>query len=149
MDFVYRFPRTRNGYDGIWVIVDRLTKSAHFIPVREKYSLNKLAELFLSKIVKYHGTPVSIISDRDPRFTSKFWKSFKEALGVDLRYSTAYHPQTDGQSERTIQTLEDMLKASVLQFGDDWHAKLNLMEFAYNNSYHSSIGMAPFEALYV
>ena len=114
MDFVYKLPRTRNGYDGIWVIVDRLTKLAHFIPVREKYSLSKLAELFISKIVKYHGTPVGIISDRDPRFTSKFWRAFQEAFGAELRYSTAYHPQTDGQSERTIQTLEDMLRASVL-----------------------------------
>ncbi|CAN6686919.1 unnamed protein product [Malus baccata var. baccata] len=148
MDFVYKLPRTRNGYDGVWVIVDRLTKSAHFIPVREQYSLNKLAELFITKIVKYHGIPVSIVSDRDPRFTSKFWTAFQEALGTRLLYSTAYHPQTDGQSERTIQTLEDMLRTSVMQFGDDWHAKLDLMEFAYNNSYHSSIGMAPFEALY-
>ena len=119
MDFVYKLPRTRNGYDRVWVIVDPLTKSAHFIPVREKYSLNKLAELFLLKIVKYHGMPVSIISDRDSRFTSKFWKAFQEAFGAELRYSTAYHPQADGQSERTIQTLEDMLRASLLQFGDD------------------------------
>ncbi|KAB2632511.1 S ribonuclease [Pyrus ussuriensis x Pyrus communis] len=148
MDFVYKLPRTHNGFDGIWVIVDRLTKSAHFIPVREKYSLSRLAELFISKVVKYHGVPVSIVSDRDPRFTSKFWVAFQEALGTRLLYSTAYHPQTDGQSERTIQTLEDMLRASVLQFGDAWHQRLDLMEFAYNNSFHSSIGMAPFEALY-
>ena len=106
MDFVYKLPRTRNGYDGVWVIVDRVTKSAHFILMREKYYLNKLAELFLLKIVKYHGISVSIISDRDPRFTSKFWKAFQEALGAELLYSTSYHPQTDGQSERTIQTLE-------------------------------------------
>ncbi|KAM2491167.1 hypothetical protein PS1_042866 [Malus domestica] len=148
MDFVYKLPRTQNGFDGIWVVVDRLTKSAHFIPVREKYSLNKLAQLFISKIVKYHGVPVNIISDRDPRFTSKFWIAFQEALGTRLLYSTAYHPQTDGQSERTIQTLEDMLRSSVMQFGDSWHDRLDLMEFAYNNSFHSSIGMSPFEALY-
>ena len=148
MDFVYKLPRTQNGYDGVWVIVDRLTKSAHFIPVREKFSLDRLAELFVSKIVKYYGVPTSIVSDRDPRFTSKFWTAFQEALGTRLLYSTAYHPQTDGQSERTIQTLEDMLRSSVLQFGDSWHQRLDLMEFAYNNSFHSSIGMAPFEALY-
>ena len=148
MDFVYKLPRTQNGFDGVWVIVDRLTKSAHFIPVREKYSLNKLAELFLIKIVKYHEVPVSIISNRDPRFTSNFWVAFQEAIGVELLYSTVYHPQTDGQSERTIQTLKDMLRASVLQFGDAWHMRLDLMEFAYNNSYHSSIRMASFEALY-
>ena len=92
MDFVYKLPRTLNGYDGVWVIVDRLTKLAHFVPVREKYSLSRLAELFMSKIVKYHGVPVSIISDCDPRFTSKFWVAFQEAFGVRLRYSTAYHP---------------------------------------------------------
>ena len=87
---------------------------------------------------------MSIISDRNP----KFWRAFREAVGSELRYSTAYHPQTDGQSERTIQTLEDMLRPSVLQFGDDWQAKLDLMEFAYINIYHFSIGMAPFETLY-
>ncbi|CAN6722903.1 unnamed protein product [Malus baccata var. baccata] len=139
MDFVYKLPRTQNGFDGIWVVVDWLTKSAHCILVREKYPLNKLAKLFITKIVKYHGVPMNIISDRDPRFTSKFWITFQEALGMKLLYSTAYHPQTDGQSERTIQTLEDMLRSSVLQFGDSWHDCLDLMEFAYNNSFHSSI----------
>ncbi|CAN6712295.1 unnamed protein product [Malus baccata var. baccata] len=148
MDFVYKIPRTQYGYDGIWVIVDRLIKSTHFIPVREKYSLSRLAELFISKIVKYHGILVSIISNRDPRFTSKFWIAFQEALGSRLFYSTSYHPQIDGQSERTIQTLEDMLRSSVLQFGDAWHKRLDLMEFAYNNNFHSSIGMSPFKALY-
>ncbi|KAM2653913.1 hypothetical protein EV2_025487 [Malus domestica] len=117
MDFLYKLPRTRNGYDGIWVIVDRLTKSAHFIPVKDKYSLSRLAELFISKIVKYHGVLVSIISDQDPRFTSKFWVAFQEALGSRLLYSTTYRPQTD----RQIQTMEDMLRSSVLQFGDAWH----------------------------
>ncbi|CAN6691713.1 unnamed protein product [Malus baccata var. baccata] len=115
MAFVYKLPHTRNGYDGIWVIVDRLTKSAHFIPVREKYSFSRLVELFISRIVKYHGVPISIISDRDPRSTYKFWVAFQEALGWRLFYSMAYHPQTDGQSERTIQTLEDMLRLSVIK----------------------------------
>ncbi|KAM1139679.1 hypothetical protein ACFX19_040544 [Malus domestica] len=148
MDFVYKLPCTLNGYDGIWVIVDRLTKSAHFIPVREKFSLSRLAELFISKIVKYHGVPMSIILDRDPRFTSKLWVAFQKALDSRLLYSTTYHPQADGQLKRTIQTLEDMLRSSVLQFGHAWHKRLDLMEFAYNNSFHSSIGMSPFEALY-
>ncbi|KAM1643753.1 hypothetical protein ACFX2K_013545 [Malus domestica] len=92
MDFVYKLPCTQNGFDGIWVIVDRLTKSAHFIPVREKYHLNKLAKLFITKIVKYHGVLVNIISDRDLRFTSKFWIAFQEALGTKLLYSIVYHP---------------------------------------------------------
>ncbi|CAN6698020.1 unnamed protein product [Malus baccata var. baccata] len=147
MDFVYKLPRTRNGYDGIWVVVDQLTKSAHFMPVCENYSLSQLAERFISEVVRYHGVPVSIIYDLDPRFTSKFWVAFQEALGSRLLYNTVYHPQTDGQLERTISTLEDMLRSSILQFGDVWHKRLSLIEFAYNNSFHSSISMAPFETL--
>ncbi|CAN6712655.1 unnamed protein product [Malus baccata var. baccata] len=148
MDFVYKLPRTQNGFDGVWVVVDWLTKSAHFIPVREKYPFNKLAKLFITKIGNYHGVPMNIIYDRDPKFTSKFWIAFQEALGTKLLYNTAYHPQIDGQSERTTQMLEDMLRSSVLQFGDSRHDRLDLMEFSYNNSFHSSIGMSPFEALY-
>lgn len=148
MDFVYSLPRTRDGHDGIWVIVDRLTKSAHFLPVRKTYKLEKLAELYVSEIVRLHGVPESIVSDREPRFVSKFWKELQSALGTRLHFSTAFHPQTDGQSERTIQTLEDMLRSCVMQFRGSWDEKLHLMEFAYNNSYHSSIGMAPYEALY-
>ena len=96
MDFVYKLPRTWNGYDGIWVVVDQLNKWAHFIPVRESYSLSQLAERFISEVVKYHGVPVSIISDWDPRFTLKFLVAFQEALGSRLLYNRAYHPQTDG-----------------------------------------------------
>jgi len=99
-------------------------------------------------IVKLHGVPSSILSDRDPRFTSRFWKSLQEALGSKLRLSLAYHPQTDGQSERTIQPLKDLLRVYVLEQGGTWDSHLSLIEFTYNNSYHSSIGMAPFEALY-
>ncbi|CAN6706957.1 unnamed protein product [Malus baccata var. baccata] len=122
------------------------TKMYHTI--RPFYYWPSMKKEIAEYIVKYHGVPVNIISDRDPRFTSKFWVAFQEALGTKLLYSTAYHPQTDGQSERTIQTLEDMLRSSVLQFGDSWHDRLDLMEFAYNNSFHSSIGMSQFEALY-
>ncbi|CAJ2638263.1 unnamed protein product [Trifolium pratense] len=108
----------------------------------------KLAEIYVEQIVKLHGIPTSIISDRDPRFTSRFWESLQEALGTKLRLSSAYHPQTDGQSERTIQSLEDLLRACVLEQNVNWDSCLPLVEFTYNNSYHSSIGMAPFEALY-
>jgi hypothetical protein len=148
MDFVFKLPRTQGGHDGIWVIVDRLTKSAHFLPIKETYTLDKLAKLYVREIVKLHGVPESIISDRDSRFTSRFWGALQAALGTKLQFSTAFHPQTDGQSERTIQTLEDMLRSCVLQFRGNWDDHLALMEFAYNNSYHSSIGMAPYEALY-
>ena len=115
MDFVVGLPRCQSGYDAIWVIVDRLTKSAHFLPMKNSDSVEKLAELYVKEIVRLHGTPVSIVSDRDPRFTSRFWPSLQRALGTRLHFSTAFHPQTDGQSERTIQTLEDMLRACVLE----------------------------------
>ena len=148
MDFVFKIPPTVQRHDGIWVVVDRLTKSAHFIPIHEKFSPQKLAELFMNHIVGLHGVPVSIISDRDPRFTSRFWKGLMKELGVKLNLSTAFHPQTDGQSERTIQTLEDMLRSCVLQFKGHWNEYLPLAEFTYNKSYHSSIEMSPYEALY-
>ena len=148
MDFVFKLPPTVQRHDGIWVVVDRLTKSAHFLPIREKFSPQKLAELFMNHIVSLHGVPVSIISNRDPRFTSRFWKRLMKELGVKLNLSTVFHPQIDGQSERTIQTLEDMLRSCVLQFKGHWNEYLPLAEFTYNNSYHSSIEMSPYEALY-
>ncbi|GJW15882.1 putative reverse transcriptase domain-containing protein [Tanacetum coccineum] len=110
--------------------------------------MEKLTRLYLKEIVCRHGVPVSIISDRDSHFTSNFWRSLQEALGTNLDMSTAYHPQTDGQSERTIQTLEDMLRACVIDFGSSWDRHLPLVEFSYNNSYHASIKAAPYEALY-
>jgi len=130
------------------MIVNRLTKSAHFILINISLPVAQLAEIYIREIVKVHGIPSSIVSDRDPRFTSRFWKSLQEALGSKLRLSSAYHPQIDGQLERTIQSLEDLLRVCVLEQGGTWDSHLPLIEFAYNNSYHSSIGMAPFEALY-
>ncbi|KAL0559002.1 hypothetical protein IC582_003591 [Cucumis melo] len=123
MDFITGLPRTLRGFTVIWVVVDRLTKSAHFVPV-------------------------SIVSDRDARFTSKFWKGLQTAMGTRLDFSTAFHPQTDGQTERLNQVLEDMLRACALEFPGSWDSHLHLMEFAYNNSYQATIGMTPFEALY-
>ncbi|KAI3712329.1 hypothetical protein L1987_70880 [Smallanthus sonchifolius] len=148
MDLITKLPKTRKGYDAIWVVVDRLTKSAHFLPIKETYSSDRLAEIYVKEVVSCHGVPVSIISDRDTRFTSHFWKKFYKDMGTRLNLSTAYQPQTDGQSERTIQTLEDMLRACALDFGGSWDYHLPLAEFSYNNSYHSSIGMPSFEALY-
>ncbi|GJS08964.1 putative reverse transcriptase domain-containing protein [Tanacetum coccineum] len=148
MDFVTKLPKSSQGYDTIWVIVDRLTKSAIFMPMRETDPMDKLARMYLKEVVTKHGIPVSIICDRDPRFASNFWRSLQKALGTSLDMSTAYHPQTDGQSERTIQTLEDMLRACVIDFGNGWVKHLPLVEFSYNNSYHASIKAAPFEALY-
>ncbi|GJX64377.1 hypothetical protein Tco_0298720 [Tanacetum coccineum] len=122
MDFITKLPKTAAGYDSIWVIVDHLTKSAYFLPMKETDSTEKLTRLYMKEIVARHGT--------------------------QLNLSTAYHPQTDGQSERTIQTLEDMLRACVIDFGNGWDRHLPLVEFSYNNSYHTSIKAAPFEALY-
>nr|GEY01741.1 Gag-Pol polyprotein [Tanacetum cinerariifolium] len=117
MDFITKLPRSKNGHDTIWVIVDRLTKSAHFLAIREDYSTERLARIYIDEIVTRHGVPMLIISDRDGRFTSRCWQTVQKALGTRLDMSTAYHPQMDGQSERTIQTLEDMLKACVIDFG--------------------------------
>ncbi|GJR92601.1 putative reverse transcriptase domain-containing protein [Tanacetum coccineum] len=130
------------------VILDRLTKSAHFLPMRENDSMDKFSRLYLKEVVTRHEIPVSVICDRDGRFTSNFWRAFQKALGTRLDMSTAYHPQTDEQSKRTIQTLEDMLRACVIDFGNGWDRHLPLIEFSYNNSYHTSIKAAPFEALY-
>ncbi|GAU37353.1 hypothetical protein TSUD_395350 [Trifolium subterraneum] len=120
MDFVSGLPRNQKGEDSIWVIVDRLTKSAHFIAVKSTYKASRYAEIFLEEIVKLHGVPLSIVSDRDPTFTSHFWRAFQKAMGTRLR----------------------------MKDGGNWSKHLHLVEFAYNNSYHASIGMAPYEALY-
>ena len=117
MDFITKLSGTARGVDAIWMIVDRLTKSAHFLAISESSSVERLSEVYVREVVSQHGVPISIVSDRDVHFTSRFWKKFHEELGTRLHYSTAYHPQTNGQSERTIQTLEDMLRACVLDFG--------------------------------
>ncbi|KAI3499624.1 hypothetical protein L1887_35428 [Cichorium endivia] len=148
MDFVMGLPRTSRGHNAIWVIVDRLTKSALFLAIKETTPVNELAKIYVDEVVRLHRAPLTILSDRDARFTARFWQALQEALGSKLPLITAYHPQTDGQSERTIQTLEDMLRACVIDFGGRWDDHLPLVEFSYNNSYHSSIGMPPFEALY-
>ncbi|GKE36575.1 putative reverse transcriptase domain-containing protein [Tanacetum coccineum] len=148
MDFITKLPKSSQCFNTIWVIMDRLTKYAHFLSIRENDPLDKFAKLYLNRIVARHGIHVSIICDRDRRFTSNFWRSFQKALGTDLSMSTAYHLETDGQSERTIQTLEDMLRACVVDFRKGWVKHLPLAKFSYNNSYYASIKAAPYEALY-
>jgi hypothetical protein len=148
MDFITGLPTLSQGHDSIWVIVDRLTKVAHFIPVKTTDYGNRLAELYLSRIVSLHGIPKTIVSDRGPQFTSQFWTKLQEALGTKLSFSTAYHPQTGGQTERVNQILEDMLRSCVLSYGIKWEDCLPFAEFSYNNSYQASLQMAPFEALY-
>ncbi|KAL0536706.1 hypothetical protein IC582_025666 [Cucumis melo] len=148
MDFITGLPRTLRGFTVIWVVVDRLTKSAHFVPGKSTYTASEWAQLYMSEIVRLHGVPVSIVCDRDARFTFKFWRGLQTAMGTRLDFSTAFHLQTDGQTERLNQVLEDMLRACALEFPGTWDSHLHLMEFSYNNSYQATIGMAPFEALY-
>ena len=148
MDFVTHLPRTPQRHDAVWMIVDRLTKSAYFLAVRMIFTLERFCRLYIREIVRLHGVLVSIVSDRDTRFTAHFWKSFQKAMGIRLTMSTAFHPQTDGQSERTIQVLKDMLRSCVLDHKGSWEEYLPLVEFAYNNIYQASIQMAPYEALY-
>jgi len=142
------FTTYSKGRDAIWVVVDRLSKVAHFIPYHSTNSASDLAPIYMREIVRLHGVPKTIVSDRDAKFVSKFWESLQSALGTNVIRSTAFHPQTDGQSEHTIQTLEDMLRSCVLSWKGSWEEHLPLVEFAYNNSYHASIRCAPFDALY-
>jgi hypothetical protein len=148
IDFIVGLPRTTARYDSIWVIVDRLAKVAHFIPVRTNYTGAKLAELYMTQIVCLHGVPKKIVSDRGSEFTSRFWKKLHESLDTQLNSSSAFPPQTDGQTERTNQVLEDMLRACALKHGGSWDKSLPYAEFSYNNSYQASLKMSPFEALY-
>jgi transposase InsO family protein len=148
MDFVVGLSRTQSGYDSIWVIVDQLTKVAHFIPVKTTYSRLQLAELYMSRIVCLHGVPKKIISNRGTQFISKFWERLHETLDTQMRFSSSYHPRTDSQTERVNQILEDMLRVCALQYGRSWDKSLPYAEFPYNNSYQESLKMAPFEMLY-
>ena len=148
MDFITGLPRTHSGNDSIWVVVDRLTKVAHFIPMKTTYTSAKLAKIYKTRIICLHGVLRTIISDWGTQFTSKFWNQLHETLGTRLEFSTTFHPQTDGQTERVNQILEDMLRACALDYESSWDDNLPYAEFSYNNSYQASLKMAPFEALY-
>ncbi|KAL0548767.1 hypothetical protein IC582_013237 [Cucumis melo] len=148
MDFITGLPRTLKDFKMIWVFVDRLTKSAHFISRKSTYTASKWAQLYLTEIVRLHGVPESIVSDRDARFTFKFWKRLQTAMDMRLDFSTAFHHQTNGQTKHLNQVLEDMLRACALEFPSSWDSHLHLMEFLYNNSFQATIGMKPFKALY-
>jgi hypothetical protein len=135
MDFIVDLPHIRACYGSIWVVVDRLTKAAHFIPFKTTYNCAVLVELYMSRIVCLHGIPKKIVSDRGTQFTSHFWQQLHEALGTHLKFSSAYHLQTDGQIERTNQIPEDMLRTCALQEKLGWDKRLPYAEFSYNNSY--------------
>ena len=144
IDFVTHLPRTPQRHDAVWVIVDRLTKSAHFLVVRMALTLEEFCKLYIREIVRLHGVPMSIVSNRDPRFTTHVWKSFQKAMATQLMMSTTFYPQTDGRSEMTIHVLKDILRACVLDLKGSWEEHLPLVEFAYNNNYQGSIQMAPY-----
>jgi transposase InsO family protein len=136
MDFITGLPHTAKGCDSIWVIVDRLTKTAHFLPVGTRYTASQYAKLYF--VMTLHGVPLTIVSDRGAVFMSHFWTQLQECLATSLLRSSAYHPQTDGQTERVNQVLKDMLRACVISFLEKWDECLKLAEFSYNNSYQES-----------
>jgi transposase InsO family protein len=148
MDFIVGLPFTARKFNSIWVIVDRLTKSAHFIPVNTNYNVQKYAEIYVARVLCLHGIPKMIISDRGSQFVARFWEQLHASLGTHLIHSSAYHPQTDGQTKRVNQILEDMLRACVMEYPGSWDKNLSWAKFSYNNSYQESLKMAPFEALY-
>jgi len=145
MDFIVQLPVTKNRHDAIFVVVDRLSKRVHFLPTTTQASAPDIAKLFFDQIFRLHGLPQVIVSDRDPKFVSKFWQALFKHLGTKTAMSTAHHPQTDGQTERANRTLEDMLRAFVNYKQDNWDDCLTAAEFAYNNSVQASTGYSPFE----
>ena len=135
MDFVTHLPWIPWRHDAVWVIIDRITKSAHFLVMHMTFTLEEFCRLYIRDIFRLHGVPMSIVSNRDSRLMAHFWKSFQKAMGTQLTMSTAFHLQTDSQSEMTIQVLEDMLRAYILDLKGSWEEHLPLVEFSYNNSY--------------
>jgi transposase InsO family protein len=148
MDFIVGLPMTARKFDSIWVIVDRLSKSAHFIPVHTNYNDQKYARIYIDRVLCLHGVLKTIISDRGSQFVARLWEQLHASLGTHLIHSSAYHPQTDDQTERVNQILEGMLRACVLEHPGSWDQNLPWPEFSYNNSYQESIKMAPFEVIY-
>lgn len=137
-------PKSPKQHEAVWVVINRLTKVIWFIPVKMSYHMDRLTKLYFDEVVRLHGVPVSIVSDRDSRFTSKFWKSLQLAMGTKLNFSTVFHLQIDGQLERTNIILEDLLRTCVMYFGGSWEDYLSLVESAYNNSYRPTTGMEPY-----
>jgi hypothetical protein len=148
MYFIVGLPMTARKFDLIWVIVDRLFKSAHFIPVHTNYNVQKYVGIYITHVLCLHRVPKAIISDRGSQFVACFWDQLHASLGTHLIHSSAYHPQTDSQTERVNQILEDMLRACVLEHPGSWDQNLPWAEFSYNNSYQESLKIASFEVLY-
>ncbi len=147
MDFIEALPKSE-GKDTILVVVDRLTKYSHFIPMHHPFTSKDVARTFLDTIYKLHGCPKSIVTDRDKVFTSLFWKEFFQLLGIQLKMSTSYHPETDGQTERVNKCLETYHRCMCFQHPQQWGKYLSLAEWWYNTNYHTSLGITPYKALY-
>jgi hypothetical protein len=148
MDFITKLPKTNKQHDSIMVVVDKLTKAAHFIPVNLTHKEANIVDVYMREISRLHGIPKTIVSDRDPKFTSKFWKGLFNGFVTNLNFSTAYHLESDGQTERVNRVIEDMLRMYVMDKPKKWEDYLHLVEFAYNNGYQTSLKMRPFETLY-
>src|SRR5512145_1832214 len=146
MDFITELPTTKNKFDSIWVVVDRLTKRCHFVPTQGTVNAEGVARLFIDHIWRHHGMPTSIVSDRDSKFVSKFWTFVFKAMGTSLNMTVAYHAQADGQTERMNRTLEEYLRCFVGPLQDDWDVHLASAEFAINSTVNTSTKMAPFES---
>ena len=148
MDFVLGLPKTQRRHDSIFVVVDRFSKMAHFIPCSQSFDASKVAKIFLDGVVKLHGLPKTIVSDRDVRFTSYFWKTLWHLLGTKLKFFTAYHPQTNGQTEVVNHSLGNLLRCLVGENSRNWDLLLPRAEFAYNCSVNRSTGKSPFEIIH-
>jgi hypothetical protein len=148
MDFMLGLSRTAKKHDSIFVVVDRFSKMAHFIPCTKTIDASKVAKLYFDKIVKLYGLPQTIVSDRDVRFTSYFWKTLWYMVGTKLKFSTTYHPQTDGQTEVVNRSLGNLLRCLASDHNRNWDLILPTTQFAYNSSINRSIGMSPFEVVH-
>jgi hypothetical protein len=148
MDLIIGLPRTNKKHDSIMVVVEKLTKDSHFVSVKTMHTTTNITEIFMKEIARLHGIPRTIVLDRDTNFTSNFWRVLFKGFGTNLKFSIAYHPQTDGRTERVNRIIEDMLRMYVMYNPSKWEDYLNLVEFAYNNGYQASLRMIPFESLY-
>jgi len=139
IDFITKLPRTMKQHDSIMVVVDKLANDAHFIPVKTTCKATNIAKIYLKEVARLHGVPKEIVSDRDPKFNSNFWKGLFKGFGTNLNLSTTYHPESNGKAKRTNMIIEDMLIMYVMDQSSKWEDYIHLVEFSYNNGYHTSL----------
>jgi hypothetical protein len=148
MDFITKLPRTSKKHDAIMVVVEKITKASHFIPMKVTHKETNVFDIYMREVARLHGIPKTIMSNRDTKFTSKFWKGLFKGFGTNLNFIISYHPESDGKTKRVNQVIEDMLRMYVMEKPSKWEDYLHLLEFSYNNGYQASLKMIPFEALY-